>query len=65
MTKKGDIKLNNKVKMKLTGDEKIAHSNLWHTHQEGLMWPSGQTTFLVADVLGSKPPPGGLSTAPD
>ena len=31
---KGDIKLNNEVKMKLTNDEKIVNSNMWHTHQE-------------------------------
>jgi hypothetical protein len=29
---KGDIKLKDKVKMKLTGNEKKAHSNVWHTH---------------------------------
>jgi hypothetical protein len=31
---KGDIKLIDEVKMKLTDNEKIAHSNAWHTHQE-------------------------------
>ncbi len=31
---KGDIKLNNEVKMRLTDSEKITHSNAWHTHQE-------------------------------
>jgi hypothetical protein len=31
---KGDIKLNDEVKMKLTDDEKIAHSNAWRTHRE-------------------------------
>ncbi len=30
----GDIKLNDEVKMKLTDDEKTAHSNAWRTHQE-------------------------------
>ncbi len=29
---KGDIKLKDEVEMKLTNDEKIAHSNVWHTH---------------------------------
>ncbi len=32
--KKGDIELNDDVEMKLTDDEKIAHSNTWHMHQE-------------------------------
>ena len=31
---KGDIKLNDEVKMKLSDDEMIAHSNMWHTHHE-------------------------------
>ncbi len=31
---KGDIELNNEVKMRLTDDEKISHSNTWRTHQE-------------------------------
>jgi hypothetical protein len=31
---KGDIKLNDEVQMKLTNDEKMAHSYAWHTHQE-------------------------------
>ncbi len=31
---KGDIKLNDEVKMRLTEDEKIAHSNAWHAHRE-------------------------------
>ncbi len=31
---KGDIKLNDEVKMRLTNDEKISHSNAWHTHRE-------------------------------
>jgi hypothetical protein len=31
---KGSIKLNDEVEMKLTDDEKIAHSNAWRTHQE-------------------------------
>jgi hypothetical protein len=31
---KGDIKLKDEVEMKLTNNEKIAHSNAWHTHQE-------------------------------
>jgi hypothetical protein len=31
---KGDIKLNDEVKMRLTDDEKISHSNAWCTHQE-------------------------------
>jgi hypothetical protein len=31
---KGDIKLNDEVEMKLTNDEKMAHSNTWRTHQE-------------------------------
>jgi hypothetical protein len=31
---KGNIELNDEVKMKLTDDENIAHSNAWHTHQE-------------------------------
>ncbi len=31
---KGDIKLNDEVKMKLSDDEMIAHSNMWHTHRE-------------------------------
>ncbi len=30
----GDIKLNDEVEMRLTDDEKISHSNAWHTHQE-------------------------------
>ena len=31
---RGNIKLNDEVKMKLTDDEKTAHSNAWRTHQE-------------------------------
>jgi hypothetical protein len=31
---RGDIELNDKVKMKLTDDERMAHSNVWRTHQE-------------------------------
>ncbi len=31
---RGDIKLNDKVKMKLTDDEQTAHSNAWRTHRE-------------------------------
>jgi hypothetical protein len=31
---RGDIKLNDKVEMKLTDDERTAHSNTWRTHQE-------------------------------
>jgi hypothetical protein len=31
---KGDIELNDEVKMRLTDNEKISHSNAWHTHQE-------------------------------
>ena len=31
---RGDIKLNDKVKIKLTDDERMAHSNMWRTHQE-------------------------------
>jgi hypothetical protein len=30
----GDIKLNDKVKMRLTDDAKVSHNNAWHTHQE-------------------------------
>jgi hypothetical protein len=30
-----------------------------------LMWPSGKMMLKVADVLGLKPPPGRLSTAPN
>jgi len=33
-TARGDIKLNDEVEMKLTDDEKTAHSNTWRTHQE-------------------------------
>ncbi len=29
---RGDIKLNDKVKMKLTDNERTAHSNAWRTH---------------------------------
>jgi hypothetical protein len=29
---RGDIKLNDDVEMKLTDDEKSAHSNVWRTH---------------------------------
>jgi hypothetical protein len=29
---KGDIKLKDEVEMKLTKDEKTAHSNMWRTH---------------------------------
>jgi hypothetical protein len=29
---KGDIKLKDEVKMKLTNDEKTAHSNAWRSH---------------------------------
>jgi hypothetical protein len=31
---RGDIKLNDEVEMKLTDDEKTAHSNAWRTHRE-------------------------------
>jgi len=31
---RGDIRLNDEVEMKLTDDEKIAHSNAWITHRE-------------------------------
>jgi hypothetical protein len=31
---RGNIKLNDKVKMKLTDDERTAHSNAWRTHRE-------------------------------
>ncbi len=31
---KGDIKLKDEVKMKLTNNEKTAHSNAWHSHCE-------------------------------
>ena len=31
---KCNIKLADKVEMKLTKDEKIAHSNVWRTHRE-------------------------------
>ncbi len=31
---KGDIKLNDEVKMRLTNDEKKSHSNAWRTHRE-------------------------------
>ncbi len=31
---KDNIKLNDEVEMRLTEDEKISHSNAWHTHQE-------------------------------
>ena len=31
---RGNIKLNDEVKMKLTDDEKRAHSNAWRTQQE-------------------------------
>ncbi len=31
---KGDIELNDEVKMILTDNEKISHSNVWSTHQE-------------------------------
>jgi hypothetical protein len=31
---RGDIELNDKVKMKLTDDEKTAHSNAWRAHRE-------------------------------
>jgi hypothetical protein len=31
---RGDIELNDKVEMKLTDDERTAHSNAWRTHQE-------------------------------
>jgi hypothetical protein len=31
---KGDIELNDEVKMKLTDDERTAHSNAWRTHRE-------------------------------
>jgi hypothetical protein len=29
-----EIKLNDKVNMKLTEEEKMLHSNVWHTHRE-------------------------------
>jgi len=31
---KGDIKLKDEVEMKLTNNEKTAHSNAWHSHRE-------------------------------
>ncbi len=31
---KGDIELKDEVEMKLTNDEKTAHSNTWHSHCE-------------------------------
>jgi hypothetical protein len=31
---RSDIKLNDEVQMKLTDDEKTAHSNAWRTHRE-------------------------------
>ncbi len=31
---KGNIELNDEVEMRLTEDEKISHSNTWHTHGE-------------------------------
>jgi hypothetical protein len=31
---RGDIKLNDKIEMKLTDDERTAHSNAWRTHRE-------------------------------
>jgi hypothetical protein len=31
---RGDIELNDEVEMKLTDDEKTAHSNAWRTHRE-------------------------------
>ncbi len=31
---KGDIELKDEVKMKLTNNEKTAHSNAWRTHRE-------------------------------
>ncbi len=31
---KSNIKLNDEVKMRLTDNEKISHSNAWLTHQE-------------------------------
>jgi len=33
-TARGDIKLNDEVEIKLTDDEKTAHSNAWRTHRE-------------------------------
>jgi hypothetical protein len=59
---KGNIKLNDEVKMKLTEDEKIAHSNAWHTHQEtteslkksrGKVYslPLGQCTQVLVDKM--------------
>jgi hypothetical protein len=31
---RGDIELNDEVDMKLTDDERTAHSNVWRTHRE-------------------------------
>jgi hypothetical protein len=31
---KCEIDLNNEVEMKLTDDEKMSHSNVWHSHRE-------------------------------
>ena len=31
---RGDIELNDEVEMKLTDDERTAHSNAWRTHRE-------------------------------
>ncbi len=31
---KGNIELNDEAKMRITDDEKISHSNAWHTHRE-------------------------------
>jgi hypothetical protein len=59
---KGDIKLNNEVKMKLTNDEKMAQSNTWCNHQEtteslkksrGYDYPLllGQCTQVLVDKM--------------
>jgi hypothetical protein len=31
---RGDIQFNDEVEMKLTDDERTAHSNAWRTHRE-------------------------------
>ena len=45
---KCDIELNDEVEMKLTDNEKMAHSNVWHTHQkttESLKKSRGRSTL--------------------
>ncbi len=47
---KGDIKLKDEVKMKLTNNEKAAHSNAWHSHRESsnsLKKSRGKIYFLL------------------